>query len=133
MTRQQEIRQAAAEYADGPDKVQNVIAQVGFEQGAQWADEHPHWISVEEELPNNPSIIDGWVLVCEETTQCVSIARYVSEHGWIELDGYPLPDNVTHWMPLPPPPTAPTDQFRDAAKKVTDKDPRGYDKEGGER
>ena len=116
MKRSDEILQAALPYIDEPQ------AYRGFIFGADWADAHPDisvasalayeagqndarpkWISVSEQLPL------GWALVCEEKTHCVSIARKMHNEKtnrdyWEELDGYPLPDNVTHWMPLPEPP-----------------------------
>lgn len=105
MNRQEQIKQAAKEYADdGPDKVQNIIAQVGFEMGAEWADEHPHWISVDDELP---PIRQGVIAYNGVTNR---IAWVLEDGSWIAdthkewerncFKQYP----VTHWMPLPAPP-----------------------------
>lgn len=47
MTREEQIKQVAKEYADdGPDRVQNIIAKVGFEMGAKWADKNPDFSMV---------------------------------------------------------------------------------------
>jgi hypothetical protein len=67
----------------------------GFIAGAKWADEHPNWISVEEELPT-PSTK---VLVYQGLEEAVP--GYFSHDGTFkDRDGYKLAD-VTHWMPLP--------------------------------
>ena len=42
MTREEQIKKAAKEYVKGePEGEQKIIAMVGFEFGAKWADEHP--------------------------------------------------------------------------------------------
>ena len=72
----------------------------GFEEGARWADEHPHWISVEE-LPK----IGKDVLVLREDGE-MQVAHQYNESiaRWWSVDGFPLKNNITHWMPLPQPP-----------------------------
>ena len=59
-----------------------------FEAGAMWADAHPHWISVEDELPpDNEAFIAYWnhfVIVQQGRDE-----RFGSNK------------HITHWMPLP--------------------------------
>jgi len=64
----------------------------GFVEGAQWADEHPHWISVEDE--GNPKYI-GWHIFA--TGKIIDVGYYLGDNEWIGV-------RPTHWMPLPPPP-----------------------------
>ena len=70
-----------------------------FEKGAEWADTHPNWISVEDELPplrqrvlayNGVTIYIAWV-------SDDFVWRTHKEHCF---HTYP----VTHWMLLPLPP-----------------------------
>ena len=60
----------------------------GFHVGAMWADAHPHWISVEDELPKK----DGRYLFYDETSGVYTSAYYVE---------FSLLGSITHWMPLP--------------------------------
>lgn len=97
MTRGEQIEKAAVE--NGCGFYDNGYAR--FAEGAAWADEHPHWISVEDELPpKKTDEVSDKVLVYDAKTNRVytswyfhSIERWVN--GW---------DNITHWMPLPTPP-----------------------------
>ena len=80
----------------------------GYNAGIKAA--RPKWISVDERLPE----IRDLVLViangkpCEHTTlvNAVLIASYWGDEGWI-ADGFDGWDKlvVTHWLPLPEPPT----------------------------
>jgi hypothetical protein len=69
--------------------------QYGFRDGARWADEHPHWISVEERLPNPGAI----VLMSQGLDEAV-YGYFSLDHTFRNRKGYMLA-NVTHWMPLP--------------------------------
>lgn len=104
MTRKEQIKQEANEYAtDSPDMVQKIIAQVGFEMGAEWADSHPHWISVEDELPPLYEFFfyfgkNGVVRMMN----CNNVHHGRSNEEYLKdcIDcGF-----ITHWMPLPAPP-----------------------------
>ncbi len=73
-----------------------------FMHGAKWADAHPHWISVEDELPpirqgviayNGVTIRKAWVL---EDGSWIADTHKEWERNCFKQ--YP----VTHWMPLPP-------------------------------
>jgi len=67
------------------------------------------WISVEERLPFSEALY--LVLVSGKPTENVTLvdayklADYDADDGWI-LEMWPMwgTPNVTHWMPLPPPP-----------------------------
>jgi hypothetical protein len=67
----------------------------GFKEGANWADQHPHWISVKDELPKEP--VD--VLVYDEDDG-ILVSRYMKDY-WSCADDYLSCDCITHWMPLP--------------------------------
>jgi hypothetical protein len=61
----------------------------------------PHWISVEDELPK----IGKDVLVLREDGEMQVAHQYNEEIArWWSVDGFPLKNNITHWMPLPQPP-----------------------------
>lgn len=67
-----------------------------------WADQHPHWISVEDELPRSLNFIlftDGRYLY----SGTYFGGRYYGDKGDFCVPPT-LIDNVTHWMPLPAPP-----------------------------
>lgn len=71
-----------------------------FIDGAEWADAHPHWISVEEQLP----IEDKDVLVADDEGN-VYVALFID---FCDFKGFFMNDNertkvngVTHWMPRP--------------------------------
>lgn len=93
---------------------------LGFVHGAEWADAHPHWISVEDELPKiNPNgsewdYSDDVLVYLKDGS--ITVGRWerdnsTGEQYWlldIEKDLI-----VTHWMPLPS-----TEHIADANKKV---------------
>ena len=111
MTREEEIMKAARVYANGiaqhlPNKK---YCEEDFITGAVWADAHPHWLSVEDELPKiNPNGSE-WeysddVLVAFKDGS-IAVGRYerdnsTTEHYWW-LYGVDKDLIVTHWMPLP--------------------------------
>lgn len=89
MIREEEIKKAAFEYADA-----ELIGIIDFKKeatfiaGAKWADAHPRWISVEDELPKE----NGRYLFYHDKIG-VQLAYYYND---LSLD-----KAVTHWMPLP--------------------------------
>lgn len=100
MTRQEQILRA---YQEQKTKLCN--QEHAFMNGAKWADAHPHWISVEDELPP----LEQEVLICEKDEILGYNIIWVDKrqkdyynnsntnNGWewrSELD-------PTHWMPLP--------------------------------
>lgn len=80
------------------DPMVDLAITLSFTLGARWADSHPHWISVEEELPK----IGKDVLVLREDGEMQVAHQYNEEIArWWSVDGFPLKNNITHWMPLP--------------------------------
>ena len=60
------------------------------------------WISVKERLPGNGSV----VLAVTEYRHSVSTPTLLWIDGdWFTYDGYKLLSEVTHWQPLPAPPS----------------------------
>lgn len=58
----------------------------------------PHWISVVDELPK----IGKDVLTLRQDGEMRVAHQYNEElTRWWSVDGYPLNNNITHWMPLP--------------------------------
>lgn len=72
-----------------------------FTMGAKWADAHPHWISVEDELPprweTNPNVsvpVITFGTLGESSIPFVELQRYHFGDGrWQYGD-------ATHWMPF---------------------------------
>ena len=99
MTRKEEIIQAAIK--ESPRFAER---RVGFITGAMWADSHPHWISVEDELPPKESEYEENSIVVLATDGIgvykglYRSGEYLS--GWFTCDLWAL-ENITHWMPLP--------------------------------
>lgn len=93
MTREEEILNA---YQERKDSLGN--QEHSFMMGAKWADAHPHWISVEDELPKI-----GWTMsdtvVVTDGNGGLRLAWYHQDEGWHFATG--LPFEPTHWMPLP--------------------------------
>lgn len=94
MTRQEELVQAARkEYPEWEE------AQCHFIDGAHYADSHPHWISVEDELPPifplNPN----------ESMNVITYGLHTMVNWYDYERGKWVRDSeITHWMPLPQPP-----------------------------
>lgn len=58
----------------------------------------PQWISVEDEM----SKIGKDVLVLRDDGEMQVAHQYNEEIArWWSVDGFPLRNNITHWMPLP--------------------------------
>lgn len=85
MRREEEIRLTANKYC------LDEYTRLGFIAGAEWADAHHHWISVEDELPP----VGQWIITYEPTSPIVVGTDII------------LPDetadehHITHWIPLP--------------------------------
>ena len=86
-----------------------------FEEGAEWADNHPKspWISVKDDLPCNHSDLvltyndipfsTKRVLVMTDIhTLFLCDMKKDNGRGWIW--NYLTKDKITHWMPIPEPP-----------------------------
>lgn len=114
MTREEEIKLNArwrADQYDHPTKWSDTY--YGFINGAEWADEHPHWISVNDELPKEhfKDSSSKWVLVC---TPLGSV--YIDSYNHKNKEWVNNRKSVTHWMPLPAPP------HKEIIMKLIDKD-----------
>lgn len=99
MTREEEIKKIACAFAI--DEVKDTcnpaskrgLLYAGLVSGAEWADAHPHWISVEDD--GNP-IDTGWYIFT--AGKIVDVGYYLGGNEWRDV-------HPTHWMPLPEAPT----------------------------
>jgi len=64
--------------------------RIHFIDGAKWADSHPHWTPVEEELPKEKG---KYMFRLSNGDMC-----YETYYPKLKLVA-----NVTHWMPIVPP------------------------------
>jgi hypothetical protein len=92
MTREEQRAKAAHEYiqSDSVAAGNEVLAFGDFINGAKWADFHPHWIPVEEELPKEKG---KYMFRLSNGDMC-----YETYYPKLKLVA-----NVTHWMPIVPP------------------------------
>ena len=98
MTREEQIIEAGKIAAEGKEFSVLVNRQhrtmsayeIGFIEGAQWADSYPNWISVEEELPKEQG---KYMFRLSNGDMC-----YETYYPKLKLL-----NNVTHWMPIVPP------------------------------
>lgn len=111
MTREQQITQASQGRFPEWGEQQHAL-ELAFQAGAYWADSHPHWISVEDELPKiNPNnseweYSDDVIVALKDDS--IAVGRYerdnsTGEHYWV-LYGVDKDLVVIHWMPKPAPP-----------------------------
>lgn len=102
MTRE-ELKKIALCYAhnelkDSQSPIEDVVA-AAFIDGAHYADQHPHWISVEDELPpKQPNREQSKNVLVRTNSGRTKIEYYdygndVIKEWWEH--------NITHWMPLP--------------------------------
>lgn len=104
MTREEEIMKEADMTASANTQIIGDWGEhyLGFIHGAQWADSHPHWISVEDELP----IDYEPVLAVVGGNHFAFVGICINKKTWYcdiqnkatEIIG------ITHWMHLPEPP-----------------------------
>jgi len=93
--RLQQIRDAARyKYPD---------ERIHFIDGAKWADSHPAWVSVEDELP--PLHYEGanstdFVLIYDGDDVLIAYYNF-KEKKWYNEQYGALIIPATHWMPLP--------------------------------
>lgn len=119
MTREENII-AAADKAMEELWTYGVTYSDGFRDGAKWADSHPHWISVEDELPKDRMSIlftDGGY-VYSGRYYC---GRYYGDKGdWVDYcEVSTLIEDVTHWMPLTVPPKSSCSEIPTNCQSVT--------------
>ena len=106
MTREEQIFNIAAQFAIDETDGQNTgkaasmrgLIFSAFKAGAQWADQHPQWIPVEERLPDEGQEVFAWNGTFKESYKCIYhdglFEDYLGELG---------KGAVSHWMPIVPP------------------------------
>ena len=101
MTREEEKNKARFEYVskrlanpDYPTYNDEYELECAYDAGAMWADAHPRWISVEEELPK-----DGQHTATINKAGFQAVRHYKGGK-WFSSYGNEYGD-ITHWMPLP--------------------------------
>ena len=122
MRREQQITQASqGRFPEWGEQAHAL--ELAFQAGAYWADAHPHWISVEDELPIINHNDSEWEfsddVIVELKDGDIAVGRYerdnsTDEHYWV-LYGVDKDLFVTHWMPLPAPP----EHIADVSKKIS--------------
>ncbi len=107
MTREEQIIEAAekATYQEPPQyselvhKARKVMSayEIGFIDGCVWADQHPHWIPVED----YPKVDISCTLLVHYVDGTIDICDYYGDY--YDYTGENVTRNVTHWMPMPQP------------------------------
>ena len=111
MTKEDETIEAARVYANGiaPHSLNEKYCEEDFIAGAMWRQTHPHWISVEDELPKIEEADCEWVgskdVLALLWNGEMSVGRHerdnsTGDHYWV-LYNVDKDHQVTHWMPLP--------------------------------
>lgn len=103
MTRQEEIRSAGQRICWPSEST------IAFKKGAEWADANPKspWISVEDDLPNNPKYLkqpdySPWVIAITENGEILSAQMIVMNGKWVWHSHVSRKhEDITHWMPIP--------------------------------
>ena len=96
MTRDEQVTEATEYYYN------DIGLRVAFEEGAQWADEHPKspWISVKERLPEE----DTDVFVRKACTNGIFhlVGKVLNKGKWYCYGfGWQDSEKITHRMPIP--------------------------------
>lgn len=99
MTRKEQIEQAATESCQHLPE-----CKIYFEMGAEWADKNPHWISVEDELPEHNEEDNG--LISYPTVLVCLYDGFRTEDYYDDISGewHDFDGDVEYWMPMPQPP-----------------------------
>lgn len=99
MTREKEMAKVSREE-------KTLGEMMAFRKGVEWADRHPRWISVEDELPKDrqPCI----VLIDRKAIQGTPRIRSAvyAPNVMMQQEGFAYSHmskkhHITHWMPLP--------------------------------
>lgn len=113
MTREEQIRKKAKELGQQyfPDS-SNIWARSNVEacyvenacvEMAEWVDQHPQWIPVEEELPPENGKTQQSISVWATNGLTSGEFRYnFDTKTWTDMWGDPF--DITHWIQLPQPP-----------------------------
>lgn len=94
MERHKEIMRAWNEISCYGDDSE--LARHAFFEGAMWADDNPHWISVQERKP----FIGSAVMVAMEGCIEVETGFYGTDKIFRDSEGNKL-EGVTHFIPFP--------------------------------
>lgn len=101
--------QTPPQYSELVHKSRKVMSayEVGFIDGCVWADQHPNWISVEDDLPEKDNEFEDYsklVVVTDGKDFYKGMYNYDGE-CWLTHDLWPIED-ATYWMEvqLPQPP-----------------------------
>lgn len=70
-----------------------------FMWGADWAEDNPNWISVDDEMPKGQEDVLVAVVGMDDVMK-----GYWNGGRWFICDDSSEWHNITHWMPLPSPP-----------------------------
>lgn len=98
--------QTPPQYSELVRKSRKVMSayEVGFIDGCVWADSHPNWIPVEEELPPK---MDKWTKASDYVLVYTNEGEWLIGRYWHDGDGWSISGftkaKVTHWMPIVPP------------------------------
>lgn len=78
------------------DPMVDLTITLSFSLGARWADKHPQWISVEDELPPR------FPLNPNESMNVITYGLHTMVNWYDYERGEWVRDSeITHWMPLP--------------------------------
>ena len=95
MTRIEQIRNAARyKYQD---------ERIHFIDGAKWADSHPHWIPVEDELPKERGQYFVYTAAGQSWQSEWMQDKSGEWHWFCSPMTLGIIANVTHWMEIQPP------------------------------
>lgn len=117
MTRKEQIKEYLLTIGNGEMNVTPFDA--GLECGVEWADAHPCWIRVEDELPPKESeyeALSNNVLATDGKEIYESVYNHDFEE-WFTHDLWAI-NNITHWMPMPAPPKSSCSEFPTNCKKL---------------
>ena len=67
-------------------------------------DEGKHWISVDDQMPEDLDSVDLLINAERRLTDCTYIDNKFYTHQFKDEYWTEIKNNVTHWMPLPAPP-----------------------------
>lgn len=99
MTRKEQIKEYLRDIGNGD--MEEIPFDFGFECGVEWADAHPNWISVEERLPEENTV----VIAYSDLTDLFNEETHLTRTVCYDDDGFDTETKVSHWMPIPNPPT----------------------------
>lgn len=101
--------QTPPQYSELVHKSRKVMCayETGFIDGCVWADSHPNWISVEDELPpkrKDPLVISDKVFIHTTGGHYLSAVFDYQDKQWIDVYNIETleSNDVTHWMEIVP-------------------------------